>query len=111
MDILSKKQSKNYDYVSRYSGIYFYYNKLDNKYMYGINKQLKEDSSFVYHKIEQEDTLDSLALKYYGRPDLFWIIADFNHLQDPFMDLKTIKSGMIKVPSISSLDFEFDLRD
>ena len=37
--------------------------------------------------IKDTDTLDSLALKYYGRPDLFWVIADFNRIQDPYINL------------------------
>ena len=51
------------------------------------------------------DTLDSLALKYYGRPDLFWIIADFNRIQDPFIKLVDYFS-IIKIPSLSTLSFE-----
>jgi nucleoid-associated protein YgaU len=104
MDILTSKQTKSYDYITRYSSVYFNYNKQDKKYIYEISKQLDTTTSYVMHTIKQSDTLDSLADKYYGRPDLYWLIADFNRIQDPFIclfnNLKTIK-----IPSISTVKF------
>ena len=102
MDVLTKKQWQEYDYTSRYTPFPFYYNNEDDKYVYGITKQLGQDVDYVLHTLVDSDTLDSLALKYYGRPDYYWIIADFNHINDPFISLKSITDS-IKIPSISNI--------
>lgn len=42
--------------------------------------------------------LDRIALKYYGDPTLWWIIADFNNIRDP----RIIEEGrMLRFPSTS----------
>lgn len=105
MDILKNKQYRQYDYISRYSTFPLYYNTVDEKYIYGITSHLSEQSQYVAHKVVATDTLDSLAFKYYGRPDLYWIIADFNRIQDPFITLID-KVSVIKIPSLSTLSFE-----
>lgn len=105
MDDLIKRQSRSYDYISRYTTFPFYYNVRDNKYIYGITSNLKTDVTYVLHKVEMHDTLDSLANKYYGRPDLFWVIADFNRIQDPFHFLYG-RYNTIKVPSISAISWK-----
>ena len=71
MDILSDKTARSYDYTSRYAPFPFYYNTWDNKYVYGLTNQLSEDAEYVLHKVVDTDTLDKLAYKYYGRPDLY----------------------------------------
>lgn len=105
MDVLKDKQSKTYSYISRYSAFPFYYNTLDNKYIYGVTSQLDKNIPYVAHKIEQSDTLESLALKYYGRPDYYWVIADFNSIQDPFIYLKE-KFEIIKIPALSNISYQ-----
>lgn len=105
MDVLKDKQLKGYDALSRYASIPFYYNTKDNKYIYGLCKQLSEDVDYSIHRLKPYDTLDSLALYYYGRPDFYWIIADFNRIQDPFMKL-TDKFQSIKIPSISYIYYK-----
>lgn len=102
MDILKKKQWAEYDYTSRYTPFPFYYNTEDKKYVYGLTKQLSHDVEYVLHTLVDSDTVDSLALKYYGRPDLFWVICDFNDINDPYIDLKK-KMDSIKIPSISNI--------
>ena len=105
MNILKNKNYIDYDNISRYTSIPFYYHSIDNKYIYGITKHLNTDTDYVLHPIKDSDTLDFLSLKYYGRPDLYWIIADFNRIQDPFISLyPNYKS--IKIPSLSNLSYE-----
>ncbi len=87
MDILTTKSKKDYNYTSRYSPFFYYYNSEDKKYVYGITSQLDLGSEYSIHNVVQGDTLDSLALKYYGRPDLYWVIADFNRIQDSYINL------------------------
>lgn len=105
MDVLKDKQSKTYSYISRYSAFPFYYNTQDNKYIYGITAHLDKEIVFVAHQVSQADTLESLALKYYGRPDYYWIIADFNSIQDPFIKLID-HYKILNIPSLSNISFE-----
>ena len=105
MDVLKDKQTRTSDSLSRYSSIPFYYNTKDNKYIYGLTKQLGQNVDYVVHNVKPSDTLDSIALFYYGRPDYYWIVADFNRIQNPFIDLSE-KFKTIKVPSISYIYYE-----
>lgn len=105
MNKISDKQYKTYDYTSRYSGFPIYYNEVDKKYIYGITSNLSERTSYTLHNLSDYDTLDSLALHYYGRPDLYWIIADFNRIRDPFIKLSTYYKSL-KIPSMSDISFE-----
>ena len=102
--ILIDKEYKMYDRVSRYSRFPYYYNRVDDKYIYGLTGQLdKENTTFVSHKIVEGDTLDSLALYYYGNPTYYWCIADFNSIRDPF---KTLKEGdVLRIPTFSNISF------
>lgn len=102
MNVLKDKSSKTYLYTSRYATLPYYYNTLDKKYVYGISKNLNTNTDYVLHNLVDSDSLDSLALKYYGRPDLFWVIADFNNLNDPYIKLVD-KMSSIKIPALSGI--------
>ena len=102
MNVLKDKSSKTYLYPSRYATLPYYYNTLDKKYMYGISKNLNTNTDYVLHNLVDSDSLDSLALKYYGRPDLFWVIADFNNLNDSYIKLVD-KMSSIKIPALSGI--------
>lgn len=104
MDNLKNKSYKEYDYVSRYTSFPYYYNTLDDKYVYGITSTIDHSIEYVEHKVTSADTLDNLALAYYGRPDYYWIIADFNDIVDPFIELSS-QFKTIKIPSFSSVKF------
>ena len=105
MDSLKDKQWKEYSYTSRYTPFPFYYNVLDKKYIYGITKQLGKNINYVLHNLIDSDTVDSLALKYYGRPDYFWIICEFNDINDPYIRLID-KYESIRIPSISDIYYD-----
>ena len=102
MNVLKDKSSRTYFYTSRYATLPYYYNTLDKKYMYGISKNLNTNTDYVLHNLVDSDSLDSLALKYYGGPDLFWVIADFNNLNEPYIKLVD-KMSSIKIPSLSGI--------
>ena len=102
MNVLKDKSSKTYLYTSRYATLPYYYNTLDKKYMYGISKNLNTNTDYVLHNLVDSDSLDSFALKYYARPDLFWVIADFNNLNDPYIRLVD-KMSSIKIPALSGI--------
>lgn len=104
MSVLINKQHKSYGYLSRYSSFPFYYNTNDSKYVYGITAQLKQNIPYVLHKIKPHETLDSIALDMYNNPTFFWVIADFNHIQDPYIKLKI--GDTLKIPSLSDISFE-----
>lgn len=105
MDVLKEKAQKTFDYTSRYASFAYYYNSNDKKYIYELGNQLKTDKSYVTVKVTEATTLDALANKYYGRPDYFWIIADFNRISDPFINLIDYYSE-IKIPSIAELEYK-----
>ena len=103
--VLKDKQYIQYDYISRYSSFPVFYNTKDNKYVYGITSQLRDDTPYVEVKIQPGDNLDNLAEHYYGRPDYYWIIADYNRIQDPLEELYG-KYTTLRVPVLSNISFE-----
>lgn len=107
MDVLKDEAKRSYTYISRYAPFKFYYHTKDDKYVYGITSQLSDDVKYALHTIVEADTLDSLAEYYYGRPDLYWIIADFNKIQDPYVKLIK-KYKTLKIPSLSNITFKDD---
>lgn len=105
MEVLINKQTKSYDYLSRYATFPFYYHTEDKKYIYGLTKHLNTNIEHVIVDIEMSTTLDSLANKYYGRPDYWWIIADFNRISDPFIQLFG-NYETLKIPSMAAISYE-----
>ena len=49
-EILTQKTYKEYDYVSRYSVFPYYYNRLDEKYIYGITAQLNKNTNYIRNR-------------------------------------------------------------
>ena len=104
-NIVTDKEYKNYDRISRYSSFPFYYNKTDNKYFYGITSHLKtENVKYVGHKVKQGDTLDTLSLYYFNSPLYYWAIADFNKINDPYQPLKV--GSILKIPTFSNIEYK-----
>ena len=101
---ISGPMYKGYERVSRYSVFPYYYNRLDEKYVYGLSSHLSKDIKYVAHKVQDGDTLDTLALYYYNNPTYYWIIADFNNIQDPYKSL-TI-GDVLKIPTFSNIAFD-----
>ena len=104
MDTLTNKSYHKFDYLSRYTDTPYYYDTIKGKKFFGIGTNLKNNSEFITHKLVKNDTLESLALKYYNNPTFWWIIANFNDIQDAFRPL-TDRYTKIKIPSISSIEF------
>ena len=104
-DILSKKQYKDYDSLSRYQSFPFYYNKEDNKYIYGVTSWLDDTTAYVLHIVtQQQESYDYLSYIYYGDPTKYWIICDYNRDRDPLRELEIGEE--IKIPSISEIRFK-----
>lgn len=104
MDTLKNKKYVSADYISRYVNVPIYYDSLEDKEVYGIGTSLRTDTEFVTHKVKANDTLNSLALKYYNNPTFWWVIAYFNNIQDAFKPLRD-KYTTLKIPNISSIEF------
>ena len=103
-NIISNKQYRDYKKVSRYSSTPYYYNLVDKRFFYGTSKNLKDTTTHRIHKVAEGDTLDSLALDYYNNPTYYWIIADFNRINDPYESLKI--DSYLKIPTFSNIEFE-----
>lgn len=104
MDSLRDKATKDYNYTSRYGPFPYFYNVDDDKYVYGVTSWLDLNSGAERVDIKETDTLESLAFEKYGRPDLFWIIADFNRIIDPYINLYD-NFNFIYVPSLSDIRY------
>ena len=105
MEKFTNKKYNKYDYNSRYISVPYYYDTKKSREVYGIGEPMAKNVPFVSHKLNTEDTLDSLALNYYNNPTYWWIIAYFNNILDPFIHLRS-KYTTIKIPNISSIRFE-----
>jgi hypothetical protein len=105
MDVLTEKTFQQYDYTCRYTGVPYYYNKEDGKYVYGISANMIKGLPWVAHKVKQEDTWDSLALNYYNNPTLFWVICYFNDVIDPFDEILN-RYEIVKIPTLTSIEFD-----
>lgn len=104
MDTLRNKAFAKYDYKSRYITVPYYYDTLCDREVYGIGNNLKKDTAWAAHKVKPEDTLDSLALKYYNNPTYWWVIAYFNDIQDAFVRIQDT-FDILKIPSITNIEF------
>ena len=104
MDTLKNKTFASFDYLSRYANVPYYYDTLRDREIYGIGTNLKKTTEFVTHEVKNNDTLNSLALKYYNNPTFWWVIAYFNNVQDAFRPLRD-KYKTLKIPSITGLEF------
>lgn len=104
MDVLKDKEYISYPYISRYASFPTYYNSMDRKYVYGLTSHLRESGAYLEYQVKQGDTLESISQKSYGRPDYYWVIADYNRITDPFIDLFE-NYVSIRVPNISGIVF------
>lgn len=104
MEVLRDKSYKNYTYISRYSGVPYYYHSFDDRYVYGTTFQLSENTPFQTYEVRVGDTLDNLALHFYGAPIFYWVIADFNRIRDPF--IKLTPGDRIRIPTLTMIEFD-----
>ncbi len=103
MDVLTNKQYKSYDRLSRYSNFPIYYNTLNDKYCSGTTTYLADDTQYVMYKVKFNDTYDSIALKSYNNPTYYWIICNFNRITNCFEKPKP--GTTLKIPVLSNIEF------
>ena len=104
MDVLRDKSYKQYIKLSRYNNFPYFYHELDDKYIYGTTRNLLNTTPYVIHTVARNDSFDSIALKYYNNPTYFWVICDFNRIQDPYEVLE--EGRQLKIPVFSSISFD-----
>lgn len=110
MDILKDKtmstqyNDANRSSLSRYANFPMYYNTVDEKYIMGLSSHLSKNNLYIIVDVDEETSLDYLANKYYGRPDYFWVIADFNSILDPFIKLSDYFETL-KIPSLTTINY------
>ena len=104
MDTLKNKKYISFDYLSRYTTTPSFYDTINNRDIFGIGTNLKTSAEFVTHTVKSNDTLNSLALKYYNNPTFWWVIAYFNDIQDAFKPLRD-KYQTLRIPNIASIEF------
>lgn len=104
MSVLKNKVYNNEARLSRYTPFPYYYHSIDDKYVRGTVSYLKDTTPYTLHVVGNYESFDSLALKYYKNPTLYWIICSFNRIQDPYTELEV--GTTIKIPSLSTIEFE-----
>lgn len=64
---------------------------------FGFEQSLKENSSIFYpYDIQDGDTPESIANKYYGSPERHWVVLLFNNIIDPQYDWPLDQRTIIK---------------
>lgn len=64
---------------------------------FGFEQSLKENSSIFYpYDIQDGDTPESIANKYYGSPERHWVVLLFNDIIDPQYDWPLDQRTIIK---------------
>lgn len=104
MSILKNKSYKRYDRMSRYATTPYYYNNRFDKYNFGTWSYLDDTTAYELYLVQPQDTYDKIALKYYNRPDYFWVICNFNRIENCFDD--PMAGTYLKIPVVSELIFE-----
>jgi hypothetical protein len=63
---------------------------------------LSEDENDKFYRVDDQikDRLDILSYKYYKTPDLWWVIAEANDINDPF----SLEVGdLLRIPSLDKI--------
>jgi len=68
--------------------------EVENQYLnlfrsYIINEKIAENrAAYNIHVMNEDEFLDDVSEQYYGTPSLWWVIALFNNIENPFEDLE-----------------------
>jgi hypothetical protein len=74
---------------SRYENSKVYF--IDDSYYIAARKLIlkKEYDDNIIHIVKDNERIEIIADIYWKRPDLYYIICDWNNIMDPLEDLKT----------------------
>lgn len=91
----------NFKRLSRYTGGVVSRNRNDEDFIVLRNSlNLEEGDNDRFIEVTQEfiNRPDLLSSKVYGTPELWWVIYEFNEIQDPIIDLKV--GQVLRIPEI-----------
>lgn len=72
-----------------------------------ISNNIREDETiFSYYTIEEEDWLDNIAAIHYNSPYLWWVVALFNDITNPFEEL--VEGDTLKILKYEFIYIIFD---
>lgn len=62
---------------------------IDGSEFWGMNgaPPIEVQPDDLRHTVQDHDRLDSIAARYYGDPNLWWILAHANDIEDPITQL------------------------
>ena len=78
---------------------------------FSISNQIQTNTfMFEWYQVEEEEYLDNISAKYYGTPLLWWMVANFNDIVNPFEALEPGESLKILRSDFLYVIFD-DLQD
>ena len=104
MEVLDNKQYKTFNQFSRYQNVPYYFHRIDKKYVSGTTTHIDKNTPFILYKTKLNDNLDTIALSFYNNPTYYWIIADFNNIQNPFTTFGIDEE--LKIPIFNEITFK-----
>lgn len=99
-----EKYFKTYDYISRYESFPYFYDKINNRYFYGLSSNIREDLPYILYKVKPGDSYDSIAYDHYGNALFYWVICDFNRIADALSTPEV--NTELKLPALNSVVFK-----
>lgn len=98
------KGLKQYSYLSRYTSVPVMGDSTAGRQYHGTVKWIDmEDIEYTIYSCKGGETLENLALNFYGNPQYWWVIADANRIIDSF---KPLEEGMsLKIISLNDIKF------
>lgn len=73
----------------------YYYDLSDSIY---TNTEVLNPQNFIEHEITAHDNLYSLSMEYYNTNSLWWVIATFNNIDNPFTIRRDV-GGILRIPT------------
>lgn len=69
-----------------------------------VSRPYEDRGDDIFYEVRAGDTLSLIAHRYFGEASLWWVVADFNDILDPFEDL--VQGDVLRLPSQSRLWME-----
>lgn len=91
----------NFRELSRYTGGLVTKNRSGEDFLIlRRNLELEEDEGDIFVTVTQEilKRPDLLSSQYYGTPDLWWVIYEFNGISDPLFGLRM--GQVLRIPAL-----------
>lgn len=86
---------------NRYINNDWYYYKVSTKSRNGLYQDFRvpeEFTVFTFYRINSGDSIHSIARKFYGYPEMFFVILDANPEIESAWDVQNMTGEVIKIP-------------